>query len=369
MTSSPLDIAVVAHVRHPIAPPFMGGMEAHCDLLVRALLRRGHRVTLFASGDSAHDLPLHAISATGYESELPWAIWHGRPEHRQWLYAAYKYAWQTIAAGGFDVVHNNSLFPDLHDWAVADGVPMVTSLHVPPFRFLSEAIERACVPWVRQTVTSHSQLPLWSNLDRRRIDVAWNGIDLNRWRFGQQGNGRAVWFGRITPNKGTVEALAAATAAGIGLDVIGPIECGDYFAHVEAAIGGNHRYLGHLSGRALAGRVRAASVMLATPMWDEPFGLNVAEAMASGVPVAALDRGAMREVIGDTGAIAADIRALPAAIANAAGKSRPAARRRAEQLFGSQAMAARYEPAYAAAIAGLGSARASSRRNTAELLA
>lgn len=370
MTHRALDIAVIGHVRHPIKAPFMGGMEAHCDLLVRALMARGHRVTLFAGGDSASDLPLHPISAVSYESELPWALWHGRAEHREWLHAAYARAWRMIADGGFDIVHNNALFPDLHDWAMADRVPMLTSLHVPPFRFLSEALERADAPWIRQTVTSNSQLDLWRNLDPDRIDVAWNGIDLDRWRFGKQGNGRAVWFGRITPNKGTVEALQAATAAGMAIDIIGPVECSDYFACVAPLITGDHRYLGQLSGEELAARVRAASVMVATPMWEEPFGLNVAEAMASGVPVAALDRGAMREVIGATGAIVADCDALPGAIIAAAARSRHDARRRVERLFSAQAMIERYEAAYAAAIAGIEtSARSSSTRKTLELLA
>jgi glycosyltransferase involved in cell wall biosynthesis len=363
-----LRVAVIAHVRHPIAAPFMGGMEAHCDLLVRALIRRGHQVTLFASGDSAPDLPLHPITATAYERELPWALWHGRPELRAWLMRAYQRAWQAVVTGGFDVVHNNSLFPELHDWAARDGVPMLTSLHVPPFRFLRESLERADVPWLRQTVTSASQLPLWPTLDPDRLDVAWNGIDLANWPYRPDGNGRAVWFGRITPNKGTVLALKAASAAGIGLDVIGPIECEDYFAGVAPLLTGPHRYLGQLSGPDLAARVGQASVMLATPMWDEPFGLTVAEAMACGVPVAALDRGAMREVIGDTGTIATDPAALPDAILQALRADRPACRDRVETLFTADAMVARYEAAYAATLAGT-AIRASNIRNTLELLA
>lgn len=372
MTNERLRIAVIAHLRHPIAAPFMGGMEAHCDLLVRALVDAGHDVTLFASGDSASDLPLHPIAPRAYEADLPWALWHGRPELRRWLFGAYARCRDAVRGGGFDIVHNNSLFPELHDWAAQDGTPMVTSLHVPPFRFLREAIERAAVPWIRHTVPSASQLALWPGIDRDRLDVAWNGIDLSRWRFRERGNGRAVWFGRITPNKGTLAALHAASAAGVALDVIGPVECSDYFAEVAPLIAGEHRYLGQLSGDALAHAVGAASVLLATPMWDEPFGLTVAEAMACGVPVAALDRGAMREVIGDTGAIATDTAALPGAIARAMHADRAAARARVAALFTAGAMVARYRTAYAAAIAGAAdraAARSSNIRSTAALLA
>ncbi|MEZ0495037.1 glycosyltransferase [Sphingomonas sp. IW22] len=342
--SRPRRIAVVAHLRHPIAPPFMGGMEAHCDLLVRSLQDAGHQVTLFASGDSAPDLPVVSVAPLAYEGELPWALWRGTDRLNAWLADAYARCWSAILSGGFDIVHNNSLFAPIHDWALRDGVPMVTSLHVPPFGPLRDAVARNRAPWLKLTVPSASQLPLWGKNDA--IRVAHNGIDLSRWRPADRGNGRALWFGRITPNKGTLTALRAADAAGIALDLIGPVECSDYFAELAPYLRAPHTYLGHLSGSALAHRVAAALVVLSTPMWDEPFGLVAAEALASGVPVAALDRGAMAEVIGDCGALAADEAALPAAIHRALSVSRAQCRRRAEQCFSADAMIARYAAAY-----------------------
>ena len=73
-------IAIVAHLRHPIAPPFKGGMEAHCHTLVTALQAAGHDVTLFASGDSDPALPIAAATPIHYEAVLPWAHWRGTPE-------------------------------------------------------------------------------------------------------------------------------------------------------------------------------------------------------------------------------------------------------------------------------------------------
>lgn len=361
-----LRIAVVAHARHPIAEPFMGGMEAHCALLVRSLMAAGHSVTLFASGDSDPALPIHPIAPLAYEGALPWALWRGTPELNSWLHDAYARAWQAVLAGGFDVVHNNSLFAPIHDWATRDGVPMVTSLHVPPFGPLREAVARNRAPWLRLTVPSASQLPLWAGVNDDGMRVAHNGIDLSRWRHGVRGNGRALWFGRITPNKGTLAALRAATAAGIGLDLVGPIECSDYYAELTPHLAHPHRYLGHLSGRVLADRVAEASVVLSTPMWDEPFGLVAAEALASGVPVAALDRGAMSEVIGDCGALAVDEAGLADAIGEALLVPRAACRARAAALFSAEAMTARYAAAYADAVA---ARPASSLSSTRALLA
>ncbi|WP_344696138.1 glycosyltransferase [Sphingomonas rosea] len=361
----PLRIAVIAHVRHPVAAPFMGGMEAHCDTLVRGLVEAGHDVTLFASGDSDPALPLHPIAPTSYEAELPWALWHGTPTLRAWLTRTYARAWTEILAGDYDVVHNNALFPDLLDWGTRDEVPMVTSLHVPPFEALAEAVARnADIPWQERTVCSGQQQGLWP---AGRTRVAWNGIDIARWPFTAHGQGRAILVGRITPTKGTLEAIDAAEAAGIALDIAGPIDCRDYWAEVKARLRLPHRYLGHLSGNALVTAVRQSSVLLATPMWDEPFGLTMIEAMACGVPVAGLARGAIPEVIGEAGAVAATVADLPRAIRRALGVDRATARARAGRHFSVAAMIERYEAAYASAVAG---ARfASSRARTRALLA
>ncbi len=363
----PLRIAVVAHLRHPIAEPYMGGMEAHCALLVRALIAAGHDVTLFASGDSAPDLPLHPIAAEAYEATLPWALWHGRRELSDWLDTAYANAWRAIRDGAFDVVHNNSLSAPIHDWAARDGVPMVTSLHVPPFARLRDAVAANPAPWMRLTVTSESQLPLWDGAADGRIAVAHNGIDLDRFRVGTDRHARALWCGRITPTKGTREALVAATAAGIALDLAGPVDCGTYFDEVSPLIASGHRYLGHLSGEALAQRMGQAAMLVCTPCWDEPFGLVAAEALACGTPVVAFDRGALREVVGDCGAVVASVADLAAAMRSVAGRVSPlACRARAEAMFGAPAMIARYAESYAAAIAG---ARASSTAMTRAVLA
>lgn len=343
----------------------MGGMEAHCHQLVGALVARGHSVTLFASADSDRALPLHPIAERHYEAVLPWALWHGTSDLTAFQDAAFGRAWEVIAKGGFDVVHNNAMHPALHRRAHDDRQAMVTSLHVPPFAGLADAVMANATPWLRQTVTSHAHLECWWTDAPDTASVVYNGIDVTRWRFHATGNGRAAWCGRITPNKGTHIAALAARVASVPLDLYGPIDCMTYFSdHVAPLLGPDCVYYGHLGGDALVEAIGSASVLLSTPMWDEPFGLVAAEAMACGVPVAAIDRGAMREVVGDAGALApADPAKLAEAIRVALLMPRAQCRMRVERLFSVEAMIAGYEAAYASAIS------ASSNASTVAVLA
>ena len=363
-------IAVIAHLRHPIRSPFMGGMEAHCHLLVRALVLRGHEVVLFASGNSDDTLPLHAVTPHHYEAVLPWAQWRETKELTAFQDRCFSATWAAIQREGFDVVHNNAMHPTLHDMALRDGQAMVTSLHVPPFKGLAMAIDRSAAPWLRQTTTSDSHLASWWAGPPATASVVYNGIQASDWAFNPDGNGRAIWVGRVTPNKGTHIAMDAARAVGMPLDLVGPIDCMDYYTQdVLPRLDATRVHHGSLGGADLAAIMRAASVMLMTPMWDEPFGLVAAEALACGVPVAALDRGAMREVVGDCGALAAGPEGLPDAIMRARLLSREACRVRAEEVFSVERMIEGYEAAYAAAVCAAGDARASRSSSMTAVLA
>ncbi len=285
-----MKIAVVGHIRHPIAEPFMGGMESHCHQLVASLTARGHKVTLFAAAGS--DLQqVYPICAQPYEQVLPWKVWRGTERLGAYQRSAFRLAWDAITTGDFDVVHNNSLFAPLIAWATADGIPMVTSQHVPPFGAMRDTVSRqAQCGWQRFTVTSRHQLNLWKDCDLSRFCVVHNGIDTARWPVAVQRHERLVWFGRITQNKGLREAVQAAKQSGARLDIIGTIEDEPYFSDTVAPLLGERiRYLGHKSGTNLRRCIAQAAAAVVTPLWDEPFGLVAAEAMSCGVPVIAFD--------------------------------------------------------------------------------
>ena len=347
-------IALIAHPRHAIRPPFEGGMEAHTWHLARGLAARGHAVTLFAAGGSEAGVPLVPLLPEPYERRFPWAACREAPALHAHLDAAHAEALERIAGGGFDVVHNNGLHRFPPRFARAARQPTVSAMHVPPFEVLHRAMEDSAAPWHLVTVTSRAQLGRWWEAPPAQARVVHNGIDPAAWPFRARGDGSAVWSGRIMPNKGTALAARAARAAGVPLRILGAVEDRGYFeAEVAPLLGDGVRYGGHLSGGPLAEALARASALLFTPMWDEPFGLAAIEAMACGLPVAAFDQGAVREVVGGCGAYArpGDVEDLAAALRRALGMERRASRRRVEERFTLARMIDAYEACYEAAVA------------------
>jgi glycosyltransferase involved in cell wall biosynthesis len=354
-----LKVAVIGHIRHPIAAPFMGGMEAHCAGLCEGLAAAGHHPVLFAPAGSDVACEQVTICDAPYEDVLPWATWRGTPELDAYQGAAFDRALEMIAHGDFDVVHNNSLYPGLIAYAAQRTIAMVTSQHVPPFAAMRDEVGAARgLDHVRFTVTSAAQLPLWFDDVPANMVPVHNGVDCDFWRPSPARIGRGTriaWTGRITPNKGTALAVRAARMAGAALDIAGSVEDENYFRQeIEPMLGGAIRYRGHLEGEELRDLVAGAAALCVTPMWEEPFGLVAAEALACDMPVIAFDRGAMREVVGDCGALipADDVDSLARALADPPRLARGKARARAQDRFCTARMIEGYVREYRLAIAG-----------------
>ena len=343
-------IALLAHLRHPVARPFAGGMEAHSWALAEGLMARGHDVVLFAAGDSDPRFPLDAVIPVHHECRFPGLEHRGDAELVAHVDAGYAAACDRIAAGGFDVLHNNALSRlPLERRRLAE-MPTVTSLHVPPYDALRWFVQDSLVPGHRITVTSEAQRRFWwPGGAPPEVSVLHNGVDPSAWPFRERGDGSAAWSGRIAPIKGTHLAIAAAQHAGIPLTLFGPIEDWDYWdTRIAPQLCGQIRYGGHLSCAALAGEIGRASVFLFTPCWDEPFGLVAIEAMACGVPVVGIALGAAAEVVGEAGHLAApdDAPALARAIGDALTIPRTVPHARVLRLFTRDLWLSRCEALY-----------------------
>ncbi|MEE4201934.1 glycosyltransferase [Erythrobacter sp.] len=371
-----MKIAVFAHIRHAIAEPFMGGMEAHCRMLCDGLRASGHDVTLFAAAGS-RDAQLFEICDAPYDSVLPWAVWRGTPELAAYQREAFARGWAEVLARDFDVVHNNSLCPAIIEWAARDGVPLVTSQHVPPFGAMRDAvIDHAYHPGMMTTVTSHSQLEAWDPGPGANLRVVHNGIRCDQWIPAARAEDHFVWVGRITPNKGTGEAARAARMARAKLKIVGPVEDARYFMEqVEPHLTDGIEYHGHRTTDALRPIVAQARGALVTPLWDEPFGLVAAEALSCGTPVCAYGSGALAEVVGDCGFIVPprDIGALAVAMGRIDEVSRRRCRQRVLTRYSVPAMIEGYQACYRRVVDTradqAASAFASSQSSTTALLA
>ena len=348
-------IAVLAHIRHAIAEPFSGGMEAHCDMLCRGLRAAGHEVDLFAA-EGSDDPCLVPICDAPYDEVLPWSTYRGTRELAAYQRHAFERVLMRVGAGGYDVIHNNSLFPEIIEWCAHAGVPCVTSQHVPPFGSMFDAVlAGSAFPNIGATVTSRDQHTLWSRKGCEALEVVHNGIDTDFWRPSATVGDYFTWVGRIVPNKGLAQAVQAAGKAGVRLKIFGPVEDAGYFAaEVEPYLVDGIEFHGHRSGAVLRDEVAGARGAIVTPLWDEPFGLVAAEALSCGTPVVGFDRGALAEVLGDCGHLVhgGDIGALARAIEEIDIIDRSACRQRAQEQLSIQAMIAGYERSYATVIAG-----------------
>jgi len=176
-----------------------------------------------------------------------------------------------------------------------------------------------------------------------------NGVDTDLWTPGPGGD-RAVWSGRLVPEKAPHLAIDAARRAGLSLDLAGPAFDEEYVQReIEPRLGDDVRLAGHLRQQELCDLVGRARVAIVTPDWDEPYGLVAAEAMACGTPVAAVRRGAMGEVVdGDTGRLAepGDAEGLARAVTEASRLDRSGVRESACRRFGLTRMVDDYERLY-----------------------
>jgi len=184
--------------------------------------------------------------------------------------------------------------------------------------------------------------------------VILNGIDLAAFAFRVRPADEPylIWTGRIVPEKGLHLAIAAARLADMPLRIAGPIADAGYFhGEIEPQLGGVVRYLGHLRHAALIEHVAGARACLCTPLWDEPYGLVVAEALACGTPVAGFARGALPALLDAASGVlvpGGDVPALARAARAATTLSRAACRRRAAAIGDGATMIAAYDALYRA---------------------
>jgi glycosyltransferase involved in cell wall biosynthesis len=345
-------LVLIAPARSPIRQPFAGGTQAHVWAMTLALRERGHTVSLFAPPGSdprlrSLQLPMKALALSAQaRADVSMPSEEFIQEHHAYLSLMRELASRD---GSFDLIHDHSFHYLPLTLAATVDAPMISTLHTPPTPWLESALQAGSSSPVQFVAVSQHTAQSWQHL-LGPVPVVHNGIDLAQWPCGPGGN-RAIWSGRITPEKAPHLALEACHRAQIGLDLAGPVVDRDYFdTQVAPRLSDKDRYLGHLEHDQLSAAVGHAAVAVVSPDWDEPYGLVVAEALACGTPVAAFARGGIPEIVDESCAVLArpgDVAELADAICAAARLDRRAARTRAQVQCSVRAMVDGYERVFA----------------------
>ena len=343
---TPLRIAVVAPPWFEVPPGGYGGIEVLCADLVDALVERGHDVLLVGAGDHGTK---GRFAATGPTADAT-RVGQGMPEM---LHAA---AVATIIEeADVDVVHDHTAAGPL--LAFGRPEPTIVTAHGPVQGELGEYYRRLA-PGVHLVAISDAQRAA-------APDLPWagtvpNAVDVSRHKFAAVKDDYVLFLGRVSPEKAPDLAIQAARDA--GRHVVASVKCREpeeqrYFEeHVEPLLGSDVTWVHDPPQDEKLDLLARARCLLFPIQWEEPFGLVMIEAMASGTPVVALRRGAVPEVVvhGVTGFICDDPSEFPAAIEAAGDLDPVVCRDHVSTRFSPARMARGYERHYRRAIARAG---------------
>ena len=276
---------MLAPISWRVPPRDYGPWEQFASLLTEGLVERGVDVTLFATADSITRARLVGTSPTGYSEDpaLDAKVWES-------LHIAALFE----RADEFDVIHNSFDFLPLTYSGLVE-TPVVTTIH----GFSSERI----LP-VFEKYNARGHYVAISEADRHdSLDYAatiHHGIDMSVFELDQEPGDYLLFFGRIHPDKGTVEAMDVAERTGMPLTIAGIVQDLDYFEQlVEPRIDGERvRYLGPIGPDRRGDLLGGARALLHLVNFDEPFGFSVVEAMACGTPVLTSSTSALQEIAG-----------------------------------------------------------------------
>lgn len=314
-----MKIGILAKLFAPVSLFSTGGTETFVYNLARELKRRGHQITVFASGDSK----IEGLKIIPVVEESYWSKFNKHPKTSNEMILYRKYMSDEVLGylkilfylktqqKNFDIIHNNSLnFLPLVLNSFFFNLPFVTTLHVPEkgsdvFEIMDELLNSKSN---NNYFISISNNQCRSMKKVKPFTVNYNGIDGDRFQFAQSSGDYLLWIGRVVPEKGLDKAIEISAATNKPLKAIGAIADENYYAKIiEPKLKENTQvnYFKEVIGQNLVGLYQNAKLLLFPIDWEEPFGLVMIEAMACGTPVIAFNRGSVPEIIkdGETGFI------------------------------------------------------------------
>lgn len=308
-----LKIAQVSTPFISVPPKDYGGTELIVSLLTEGLVKNGHDVTLFATGDSETSAKLVSVYKDALNKEQMEALFSPLAAKLFWMHSLPTFYHTVVAfeqAGNFDIIHNHMHYIGLFFENFVK-TPVLHTYHGDFTGALQSPIERMILekyPKARWIAISEAQkrnctIPL------NFVGVIPHGIPLENYPYNGKPDDSLLWLGRITPKKGIAEAIQAAKATKKKLVITGVVNPRDeefFKQDIEKEIDNNSiAFHGAVSIETKAGYYQRAKALLYPILWEEPFGLVMIEAMSCGTPVIAFGQGSVPEIIkdGETGFI------------------------------------------------------------------
>lgn len=282
-------IAQIAPLSESVPPTFYGGTERVVSWLTEELVRAGHEVTLFASGDSRTGAEL--VPVVPRALRLDPDVRDATPYNAMLLDAAYRHAHR------FDIMHFH-----------------IELIHYPLFRSLAERVVttlhgRLDLPDLKPFYTAFPDLPLVSISDSQRnpmppanwVATVHHGMPHDLHRIGPGDGGYLAFLGRICPEKAPEDAIAIAEKVGMPLKIAAKVDPADreYFEERIVPLLSHPlvEFIGEIGESEKTEFLGHATALLMPICWPEPFGLVMIEAMACGTPVIAYPCGAVPEIV------------------------------------------------------------------------
>ncbi|WP_353929375.1 glycosyltransferase family 4 protein [Okeanomitos corallinicola TIOX110] len=334
-------IAQIAPLWERVPPPAYGGIELVVGLLTDELVRRGHEVTLFASGDS--------ITLAKLSSAHPRALRLDQTIKESSIYELLNLALVYDQAENFDIIHSHAGHTPLAYTKLVK-TPTVHTLH----GIFTPDNEKIFKYANKQPYVSISNAQREPRLGLNYVGTIYNGIDVSSYEFYSQpiNPPYLAFVGRISPEKGTHLAIEIAKKVDLPLKIAGKVDKVDvdYFEQdIKPQIDGKQiQYLGEANHAEKNVIMGAAYATLFPITWREPFGLVMVESMAAGTPVIAMRMGSTPEVIADseTGFLCNNITECTQAIEKVNRLNRYACRQYVESNFSVKQMTDGYEAVY-----------------------
>ena len=329
-------IAQVAPLYESVPPKYYGGTERVVSYLTEELVRQGHEVTLFASGDSVTKARL--VPACRRSLRLDERCVDQMTHHLVMLEDVFARATE------FDIVH---FHVDYMHFPLSrrDPITHVTTLH-----------GRLDIPDLVPLYQEFREMPVISISNGQRQPLPWanwqatvyHGLPADRYRFRAEPGSYLAFLGRISPEKRVDRAIEIAKQVGMPLKIAAKIDRvdKDYFDLVIAPLLRNSlvKFVGEIGEREKDEFLGNAYALLFPIDWPEPFGLVMIEAMACGTPVVAYRGGAVLELVehGHNGFVVERLEDAVEAVRHVAQLSRKRCRDVFEQRFTARRMAHDY---------------------------